>query len=45
MILLDEAGIPRTALTDVDALIPWRGYVALPEIAATRLDRADFGLE
>jgi AraC-like DNA-binding protein len=45
MILMDEAGIPRTALTDVDALIPWRGYVALLEIAARRLDRPDFGLE
>jgi AraC-like DNA-binding protein len=45
MILLDEAGIARAAMTDVEMLIPYRGLVTLLEMAAQRLGRPDFGLE
>jgi AraC-like DNA-binding protein len=43
--LLDEAGIPRSTLTDVDGLMSYRRFALLLEISAHRLNQPSFGLE
>jgi AraC-like DNA-binding protein len=43
--LLDEAGLDRGALSDLDRLISFRKLSLLMELASVRLDRPNFGLE
>jgi AraC-like DNA-binding protein len=43
--LLDEVGIDRAALREVDLLISYRRYALLLELAAQRLARPSFALE
>jgi AraC-like DNA-binding protein len=43
--LLDEAGLARSALQDLDTLISFRRLAVLLELAAARLNRPNFALE